>query len=41
VTIDPMTGAGTLFGTFTDPMTGKGISFAGAGVNAMVPIQIQ
>lgn len=36
VTIDPKTGAATLFGTFTDPMTGKGIPFAGAGVNAKV-----
>ena len=35
-TIDPKTGVGTLYGTFMDPMTGKGISFAGAGVNAMV-----
>jgi hypothetical protein len=38
VTIDPMTGAGTLFGTFTDPVTLKGISFGGAGINSMVPI---
>jgi len=36
VTIDPMTGAGTPFNTFNDPTTGKGISFAGAGVNSMV-----
>ena len=36
VTIDPTTGAGTPFNTFTDPSTGMGISFAGAGVNAMV-----
>ncbi len=36
VTIDPKTGVGTLYNTFTDPMTGKPISFAGAGVNAMV-----
>jgi hypothetical protein len=37
VTIDPKTGTGTLFNSFPDPSTGKGISFAGAGVNAMVP----
>jgi hypothetical protein len=37
VTIDPKTGVGTPFGTFTDPSTSKGISFAGAGVNALVP----
>jgi len=36
VTIDPKTGTGTLYNTFNDPNTGKGISFAGAGVNAMV-----
>jgi hypothetical protein len=36
VTIDPMTGAGTLFNTFTDPTTHAPISFAGAGVNALV-----
>ena len=39
VTIDTMTGAGTVFATFTDPSTGKGISFAGAGVNSQIPIQ--
>ncbi|HEX4449839.1 MAG TPA: hypothetical protein VH143_03160 [Kofleriaceae bacterium] len=38
VTIDTTTGAGTLFGTFMDPQTNKGISFAGAGVNALVQI---
>jgi hypothetical protein len=38
VTIDPGTGAGTLFGTFMDPVTNKGISFAGAGVSSLVPI---
>ncbi len=38
VTIDPTTGVGTLFGTFTDPTSGKGIAFAGAGVNPMVPL---
>jgi hypothetical protein len=32
-----MTGKGTLFNTFLDPTTGKGIPFAGAGVNSMVP----
>jgi len=36
ITINPNTGAGTLYNTFTDPSTGKGISFAGAGVNANV-----
>jgi hypothetical protein len=36
VTIDPQTGAGTLFNTFSDPMTGQKISFAGAGVNSLV-----
>jgi hypothetical protein len=36
VTIDPKTGIGTLYGTFNDPTTGMPISFAGAGVNAMV-----
>ncbi len=40
VTIDPLTGKGTLFNTFLDPATSKGISFAGAAVNADVsPIQ--
>jgi hypothetical protein len=39
VTIDRMTGQGTLFGTFTDPSTMKGISFAGAAVNSLVVIQ--
>ena len=38
VTIDPNTGAGAPFGTFTDPTTNKGISFGGAGVNSMVQI---
>jgi hypothetical protein len=41
LTIDPMTGHGTLFNTFTDPSSGKGISFAGAGVNSMVSATIQ
>ncbi len=36
ITIDPMTGKGTLFNTFNDPTTGKGIPFGGAGVNSMV-----
>ena len=40
VTIDHTTGAGTLYATFMDPSTGKGISFAGAGVNPMVPVVI-
>ena len=38
VTIDPASGVGTLFGTFMDPQTNKGISFAGAGVSSLVPI---
>ena len=37
VTIDPNTGAGILFATFTDTAN-KGISFGGAGVNSMVPV---
>jgi hypothetical protein len=37
VTINPKTGAGTKYATFNDPATGKGIAFAGAGVNTMVP----
>ena len=36
VTIDTTTGVGSVFGTFMDPATHKGISFAGAGVNALV-----
>jgi hypothetical protein len=36
ITIDPKTGKGTLFGSFKDPSTNMGISFAGAGVNPMV-----
>jgi hypothetical protein len=36
VTIDPASGVGTLFGTFVDPATSKGISFAGAGVSSLV-----
>ncbi len=39
VTIDTTTGHGTVFGTFTDPATSMGISFAGAGVNSLVVIQ--
>jgi hypothetical protein len=38
VTIDPNTGAGSMYATFTDPSTGQGISFAGAGVNSLVQI---
>lgn len=37
VTIDPTTGAGALFNTFSDPVTKTPIRFAGAGVNALVP----
>jgi hypothetical protein len=40
ITIDPQTGHGTLYGTFTDPSSGSGIAFAGAGVNSMVPATI-
>jgi hypothetical protein len=36
ITIDPATGQGIVYGTFTDPTTGRGISFAGAAVNSMV-----
>ena len=36
VTIDTTTGAGTMFGTFMDPVTNKGIAFAGAGVNSLI-----
>jgi hypothetical protein len=39
VTIDTTTGHGTMFGTFTDPATSRGISFAGAGVNSQIVIQ--
>jgi len=40
VTVDPVTGAGTLFNTFVDPATNAPIRFAGAGVNALVPLMI-
>lgn len=36
ITVDIATGTGTLFGTFTDPSTNMGISFAGAAVNSLV-----
>jgi hypothetical protein len=36
VTIDPKTGKGTLYNSFTDPDTGSPISFAGAGENSLV-----
>jgi hypothetical protein len=39
VTIDTTTGQGTLFNTFKDPSTNKGIAFAGAAVNSLVIIQ--
>ncbi len=39
VTMSTTTGAGTLFGTFKDPATNMGISFAGAGVNSLIVIQ--
>ena len=38
IEMNPATGTGSIFGTFTDPATTKGISFAGAGVNALVQI---
>ncbi len=38
VMIDRTTGAGTVFATFKDPMTNMPISFAGAGVNSLVPV---
>jgi len=38
IEMDPTTGTGAIFGTFMDPATSKGISFAGAGVNALVSI---
>jgi len=38
IEIDRTTGAGTVFATFTDPGTGAGISFAGAGVNSLVQV---
>jgi hypothetical protein len=38
ITVDPLTGVGTLFNTFKDPVTNTNISFAGAGVNSLVQI---
>jgi hypothetical protein len=38
VQIDPTTGMSTMFATFTDPSTHQPISFAGAGVNSLVPV---
>lgn len=38
VELDPTTGVGSVYATFLDPTTQMGISFAGAGVNALVPI---
>jgi hypothetical protein len=38
VSIDPTTGASTPFATFMDPSTNQPISFAGAGVNSLVPV---
>lgn len=38
VTIDRTSGVGTLYATFTDPATTKGIAFAGAGVNSLVVV---
>jgi len=39
ITIDPNTGVGAPFGTFMDPTTNRGITFAGAGVNSLIVIQ--
>ncbi len=38
VQVDPATGIGTPFATFMDPQTQLPISFAGAGVNSLVPV---
>ena len=38
VSINPTTGASTPFATFMDPSTNQPISFAGAGVNSLVPV---
>jgi hypothetical protein len=38
VQIDPATGSGSLFATFSDPTTGAPIAFAGAGVNSLVQV---
>lgn len=38
VAINPNTGAATPFATFMDPSTNQPISFAGAGVNSLVPV---
>jgi hypothetical protein len=39
ITINTVTGVGSMFGTFMDPSTHQGISFAGAGVNSLVVIE--
>jgi hypothetical protein len=39
ITIDTTSGAGTMFGTFTDPTSASGISFAGAGVSSLITIE--
>lgn len=36
ITIDPKTGVGKLYNTFTDPQSGMPITFSGAGVNSKV-----
>ena len=38
ISIDPTTGAASPFATFMDPSTNQPISFAGAGVNSLVPV---
>jgi hypothetical protein len=38
VSINPSTGAASPFATFKDPTTNQPISFAGAGVNSLVPV---
>jgi hypothetical protein len=37
ISIDTVTGKGSVYATFLDPATNKGISFAGAGVDPRVP----
>ncbi|HUJ60368.1 MAG TPA: hypothetical protein VLX92_17825 [Kofleriaceae bacterium] len=39
VSIDPTTGAASIFATFMDPSSNQPISFAGAGVNSLVVIE--
>lgn len=39
ITIDTNSGTGTMFGTFMQPGSSNGISFAGAGVSSLIQIQ--